>query len=213
MEQEEENIEVGKTYNVRMLVARTYLSSTGRMCLRACTVDKQGHHLATHILSEGEADAFSPINPYQPIEIFKMTEIPEPAPKYDPCRKFREGDEVRYVPCNGRECPVMPCDEYYREKTLTVVKDEDSNHQVLVRTQDGREKYIRFCYLQLITPVEELKPYYIDEYPNTCKLMKRDGGKLYKLADYWDTHPRFKAAAEAERDRLNEEWRKEQHNG
>lgn len=194
-----EDIKVGETYNVRVRVSRI---DTNCLVCQPLNQDGTPSDFSPNYFNFAEAEAFYPAeNGKKPTE---------PAPKYDPCRKFREGDEVRYVPCNGRECPVMPCDEYYREKTLTVVKDEDSNHQVLVRTQDGREKYIRFCYLQLITPVEELKPYYIDEYPNTCKLMKRDGGKLYKLADYWDTHPRFKAAAEAECDRLNEEWRKMQ---
>lgn len=133
------------------------------------------------------------------------------APKYDPCRPFREGDEVRYVPCNGRDCPAMPCDEYYREKTLTVVKDEDSNHQVLVRTQDGREKYIRFCYLQLITPVEELEPYSVEEDKWYWHVLEeRNGGKMTVCKFLKDFHPHAKEAAEAECKRLNEECRKEQ---
>lgn len=134
------------------------------------------------------------------------------APKYDPCRPFREGDEVRYVPCNGRECPAMPCDEYYREKTLTVVKDEDSNHQVLVRTQDGREKYIRFCYLQLITPVEELEPYIVKKYSSFYAVEKRNDLKDRPATYDVDFHPHAKEAAEAERDRLNAEHRKKQDN-
>ena len=134
----------------------------------------------------------------------------EPAPKYDPSRKFRKGDIVRHVPHNGRECPAMPLDEYYRVKTLTVVEDEDANHNVFVETQDGRNKYIRFCFLELVTPVEEIEPYSVSE-ATVQYLVKKDNKKV--VAQFCKLyHPNAKAAAEAERDRLNAKHRKEQNN-
>jgi hypothetical protein len=132
----------------------------------------------------------------------------ELAPKYDPCRKFRRGDIVRYVPHNGRECPAMPLDEYYRVKTLTVVEDEDANHRVLVETQDGRNKYIMFCYLELVTPVEELEPFEVYHRPSEWCVIKTANDLIASIYNV-DIHPNAKAAAEAERDRLNAEWRKE----
>lgn len=138
-----------------------------------------------------------------------------PAPKYDPCRKFRKGDIVRYVPHNGRECPAMPLDEYYRVKTLTVVEDEDANHNVLVETQDGRNKYIRFCFLELVTPVEELEPYSVVQ-PENYKCVRIMVGKRIHSSIPFDedecvclTLEQAKAAAEAECARLNAECRKE----
>jgi hypothetical protein len=132
----------------------------------------------------------------------------EPAPKYDPCRKFRRGDIVRYVPHNGRECPAMPLDEYYRVKTLTVVEDEDANHRVLVETQDGRNKYIMFCYLELVTPVEELEPFEVYHRPSEWCVIKTANDLIASIYNV-DIHPNAKAAAEAECARLNAEWGKE----
>lgn len=162
------------------------------------------------LLDGGQVSVNTPAG-YKRFSCFSFI-IPEPAPKYDPNRLFREGDEVRYVPCNGRECPAMPCDEYYREKTLTVVKDEDSNHQVLVRTQDGREKYIRFCYLQLVTPVEELEPYCVRKYSSFYAVEKYNNHKARPATYDIDFHPHAKEAAEAERDRLNLEYRRRWEN-
>lgn len=187
-----EDIKVGETYFVNVKVTAT---STNRfVCqplLGGCTMSD----FAPTYFNFAEAEAF-------------YKSIPETTPpKYDPCRLFREGDEVRYVPYNGRECPAMPVDEYYREKTLTVVKDEDSNHQVLVRTQDGREKYIRFCYLQLVTPVEEVMPYSVSENLYGWVVFKDTPGNV--VANFNNTHPNAKAAVEAECGRLNAEYRKE----
>lgn len=136
----------------------------------------------------------------------------ETAPKYDPCREFKKGDIVRYVPHNGRECPAMPLDEYYRVKTLTVVEDEDSNHNVLVETQDGRNKYIRFCFLQLVTPVEELEPFRVRKYSSFYAVEKYNNHKARPATYDVDFHPHAKEAAEAECARLNAEYRKEQSN-
>ena len=207
MEQEEENIEVGKTYNVRMLVARTYLSSTGRMCLRACTVDKQGHHLATHILSEGEADAFSPINLYQPIEIFKMTEIPESAPKYDPCRKFRKGDKAKPRIINGREIPKMPLDVIF-----TVTGDEDEYGAVPVEYMSPvrgllTSTTVHAVWLELVTPVEKLEPYSVTSDVGGHYVCDKEGMVISLY--YNNCHPNAKAAAEDERDRLNAAWKEQ----
>lgn len=134
-----------------------------------------------------------------------------PQPKYDPCRLFRKGDKAKPRIINGREIPKLPLDVIF-----TVTGDEDKYGVVPVEYISPviglpTSATVHAIWLELVTPVEE-EPYYIEKACNRYELMKRDGDKLYKLADYWDTHPRFKAAAEAERDRLNAEHRKEKGN-
>lgn len=197
-----EDIKVGEMYNVLMQVS-DYADGI-IFCSTVIGIDpKDGVQCGEEYeICHDEISAFSPISPSNDI---KNTQT---APKYDPCRKFRKGDIVRHVPHNGRECPAMPLDEYYRVKTLTVVEDEDANHNVFVETQDGRNKYIRFCFLELVTPVEEIEPYSVSE-ATVQYLVKEDNKKV--VAQFCKLHhPNAKAAAEAERDRLNAEYRKEQ---
>ena len=218
-----EDIKVGETYNVRVKVA----DKTGnRIITHTVIEDGLLTDMAATIFFEEEVAAFSSINPYEPLKLATINRIPETYPKYDPNRPFREKDIVRYKPLNGRECPAMPCDEFYREKTLTVVANEDCNHRVLVQTQDGREKYIMFCYLELVTPVEELERYIVihnknEKYFDVCWKDddEPDGrtGRTRRRTTFWYHQPpktytqkEANAAAEAECARLNAEYRKEQ---
>lgn len=139
------------------------------------------------------------------IACFKAKDVyPVDATKYDPCREFKEGDVVRYKPCNGRDCKSFPDDEFFRERTLTVIASEDStSHNVMVISQDGRTRVVEFCYLELITPVEELEPYSVGG--------SIDGCILYKNGEHY---AEFVNSIDAERacKLLNAEYRKEQSN-
>lgn len=142
----------------------------------------------------------------------------ETAPKYDPTRKFRRGDVVRVVERHGRYQPNIPWDELWKG-LCTVAEDEDfCNNLVKVRSEDGREKLSHWWYLELVTPVEELEPYYVEQQGEKTgglcfTVRKRNGyaeSTFYFGACRSRDEQQAKAAAEAERARLNEEYRKEQ---
>lgn len=134
----------------------------------------------------------------------------ELAPKYDPCRKFRKGDKAKPRIINGREIPKMPLDVIF-----TVTGDEDEYGAVPVEYMSPvrgllTSTTVHAVWLELITPVEEKEPYSVGETTNYFSVDKDDE----ELSLYWkDKHPNAKAAAEAECDRLNAEYRKEQSNG
>ena len=199
-----EDIKVGETYNVRVTVTGFNLAKNA-VAVWAC-----GGHPCYFPLED-----FSPISPENGI---KNTET---APKYDPNRLFRKGDKVRVVEWNGRK--YYDSDHGTRLETGCLAeiwedeKDEQEEGYVSVIFQE----YIRSvppCYLELVSPIEELE---ISRVFNDIKM-----GAWIVTKDNF-THAYFpyrmlmsdniansiqeaKAAAEAERDRLNAEWRKEQ---
>lgn len=92
------------------------------------------------------------------LEVKKGIKNTEPAPKYNPCRKFRKGDKVEYLPKDGRELFEA---ERLLTQTLTVVENEhEIYNRVEVKAQNGDIYSVPFYYLKLVTPVEELEPYY-----------------------------------------------------
>lgn len=126
-------------------------------------------------------------------------------PKHNPCRRFRKGDKVEYHPKDGRELFEA---KRLLAQTLTVVENEHKEYnRVAVKAQNGYVLSVPFYYLELVTPIEELEPYSVE----TCQYgYTVNKGELI-LATYNDeTHPHAKEAAEAERARLNAEYRKEQ---
>lgn len=139
------------------------------------------------------------------------------APKYDPCRKFRKGDKVRVVEWSGRN-PVLPFMDCKLGDIGTVIKDEETTSFFVRLHLEGKyEKDMPYCHLELVTPVEELEPYFIkeDKIELWWEVWKRDeevGGLLVALFSTGE-HPNSKAAAEAECARLNAEYRKEANNG
>lgn len=141
-----------------------------------------------------------------------LSPISEP-PKYDPCRKFRRGDKVRVVKNNGRETQIRPAIEDLYEKILTVVGSEDNDNDVLVETSKGN-RFIQFSFLELITPVEELERYVVEPSDIAWFVVdkKHESGKQNVVMYMCAFHPHAKEAAEAERDRLNAEYRKKQNN-
>ena len=192
-----EHIKVGQKYNFTLLATgkpeneypATFETPTGNIV----------------IISHDDFEAVSPINPYTSLELFKITELPEVAPKYDPCRLFKEGDRVKPRKLFGR-C-YSKATARIIGKICTVLHDEIEHYTVSIRWDEG-ECNIDPAYLELVTPVEELEPYEVTESSDYYGVDKDD--LEVEAAIFWKkSHPNAKAAAEAERDRLNAEYRKE----
>lgn len=157
-----------------------------------------------------------------PESILLPTELQQPAekPKYDPCRPFKRGDKVRVVERHGRKFWNAAPETIY-----TVVADEYLHdapnvlHRGCVGLNDGRPETLSawnvpFFHVELITPVEELEPYFTKEDRTGLlwEVWKRDEeNEAVLVASFWVSgHPNPKEAAEAECARLNAEYRKEQ---
>lgn len=215
-----EDIKVGETYNVRVTVEE----KSDAAWIQARTSER-AH---SFVLAAREAEAFSPISPEN------GTKNTETAPKYDPNRMFRKGDKVRLCEYNGRApfdnenfepeeagqlCIIAEDEDNENAYSLHVWKLEDMKRE----TDDGERPWFAFplMFMELVTPVEELE---ISRVFNDKKM-----GAWIVTKDNF-THAYFpyrcevsdniangkeeaKAAAEAERDRLNAEYRKEQNNG
>ena len=126
-----------------------------------------------------------------------------PTPKYDPTRLFKKGDKVRVVKCKGRNYTGQTTGE------IGIVDRDESPGTASVEVEFADEDMweIDPAYLELVTPVEDLEPYKLIDSPNTYNIV-RDSAMVMTI--HKKSHPNAKAAAEAERDRLNAEWRKEQ---
>lgn len=128
-----------------------------------------------------------------------------------PTRLFREGDKVRVVEWNGRHFHDRDHGTELTTGCICEVDDDEeatSEHGVLV-VYEEQVRYIAPCFLELVTPVEELEPYKLIDSPNTYNIV-RDSAMVMTI--HKKSHPNAKAAAEAECARLNEEWRKEHTN-
>ena len=79
-----------------------------------------------------------------------------------------------------------------------IYEDEKIAHQI----------HVPFCFLELVTTVEELERYYIEHDTTGYAIIDRQN--VGYVAHYKAVqHPHAKEAAEAERDRLNKEYREE----
>ena len=188
------DVKIGETYNVRVRVKS--ITDCG---INTFTVQEDGACIFHNYFSNAELAAFSSINPYEPLKLDIINRIPETDPKFDPCRPFKKGDIVE-IDTRGRDIAEKAGVELGVRYTVTV--DERKNGYVSFKGDDGIEQHAMFFWLKLVTPVEE--PYFIEKGSNGYRLMKSNG-KL--LANYWETHPHAKETAEAERDRLNAEYR------
>lgn len=145
--------------------------------------------------------------------------LPPSAPKYDPCRRFKKGDKVKRRTVDGRT------DQEISEGIdLTVIYGEDKYGNVRVQNPNGICIVTKSVFLELVTPVEELEPYTLEE--ETAYIDDEECGILHiyynynggrdKVRTFYENGPEswdsIKAAAEAERDRLNAEYRKEHNN-
>ena len=91
--------------------------------------------------------------------------------KYDPYRKFKKGDIVRLKEWNGR-CPEMysGTNSWFnhpprcKNGNLEVREDEkDSKVEIGIIGVNCAHAAAAPCFLELVTPVEEMEPYYIEE--------------------------------------------------
>ena len=111
-------------------------------------------------------------------------------------RRFRAGDVVNVTPRDGRYPVVLPMNHPWVGEGATVVKDEDDSGFVQVRSESGHKMSVAFYFLELVSPVEERRPYCIDP-ANTNVLFK-----------YGEKFAIFEDDDEAQKlcDRLNDEW-------
>lgn len=141
----------------------------------------------------------------------------ENKPKHDPCRKFKKGDKVQ--PRSGK---TVLASEYgfvtFHELAGQYEVNEDEARGTVTLIVNGHACFVSAFALELVTPVEELEPYtvhsIVGDNGKTAFFAVRKGD-VTVAAFFCDTPRAFTeeqalAAAEAERDRLNAEWRKEQ---
>lgn len=135
--------------------------------------------------------------------------------KYDPTRLFKEGDIVKRRTVDGRTDPDVA-----EGIDLTVTNGEGIYGNVRVQEPNGRSIVTKSVFLELVTPVEELEPFTV-VHKQALQHFQINHGKLnymtfpyglHKSNGWYHTITTAKAAAEAERDRLNAEYRKEHGN-
>ncbi len=206
-----EDIKVGETYNVRVTVK--YIDGYEVVTATIGQDGKEGYR--TRFLL-GDIPAFSPISPES------GEKNTDPAQKFDPCRPFKKGDRVEPTFWNDRP-PVaselransefLPHDGIY-----TVLSDE--RNSIAFIDYHGKSVFIPVNHLKLVIPVEELEPYFVGESENSYDLFRKtSNGNQLRASFWWKHNPtpdlielskaNAKAAAEAECDRLNAEYRKE----
>ena len=209
-----EEIKIGGVYDVRVKVMKKIPApARGDFEIGAYTVDR-----TTQLPMEYEMSWFLTEEAAAFVEITTENGIKnsEPATKYDPCRLYRKGDKVRIKTANGRDFNSFA--EEHKGKILTVLKDEEKYCNIFVETPISDDCFINPAYLELVTPVEELEPYYVEQQG------EKTGGFCFaviKRKGYAETTFYFgpcrsrneqqaNQAAEAECARLNAEHRKEQ---
>lgn len=163
---------------------------------------------------------------------YSHVSLPPKKPKYDPCRLFCKGDIVRLKEWNGR-CPALPEDWKFDTRLFEVHTAEKFNSLVEITRENSKYVYTTpICFLELVTPVEELEPYSVEEVdvdslifnpkldPDRdhesafhVRYMNKRNGEITIIKTYYESdiysYDCAKADAETECKRLNEEWRKE----
>lgn len=133
-------------------------------------------------------------------------------PKYDPTRLFKKGDRAEVVERNGRTPTCFPVGRIKVGDIVTVAENEAGDVFIKVLTKEGHKMMVPWFMLELISPVEERERYSVHH--STAGIWQvidtKDNGIISNYVGH--RHPNAKAAAEAECDRLNAEWRKEQTN-
>ena len=135
----------------------------------------------------------------------------EETPKYDPCRLFKKGDVVKIRSVFGRKI-------YIDDVLYEVVWDESCNKISIKKlTSDETLVGMSSVFFELVTPVEELEPFSVQESEvvqgfdivrdKLCVMSFPCGAKE---CGWYYNRLAAKEAAEAECARLNAEHRKEQ---
>lgn len=135
------------------------------------------------------------------------TKNTENAPKYDPCRLFKKGDLVTPKKVNGRSSLGVN-GEIYR-----VCQDELESGCEIKLVMDGCIGHVPVdaAYLELVTPVEEQKIFFYEnepELPYYCVHFGRPNN--FEFVAHLDKEYYSKKQVQAECDRLNAAYRKEQ---
>lgn len=204
----------------------------GDSCLLQVTVEAKEENSWVQFRTTGNNPAFV-LADFEDATFYAIspengTKNTEPPPKYDPNRKFCKGDHVRIITHRGR-IAYDDGNEYEPSDTVFIVEDDElKTGTVYIYEQTGcacDAFGIHFSFLELITPVEELKRYIIihndfHQFYDVC--WKDDDtpdgrtGRSLCRATYWYLYPpqtytqkEAKEAAEAECARLNAEYRKE----
>ena len=185
-----EEIKVGDKINIESLVIRK-LHSEEQLITCELPTGLQFH------IWQRDFEALSPANG------IKYT---EPAPKYDPCRKFREGDIVE--PCSVKGRWLSEAWKNRKGIHYEVTSDEDDDCVMWVQDADSlHPKDVEAVFFQLVTPIEELEPYSVVDAHTHWDVADKN---MKTVATYSKGyHPHAKEAAEAECARLNEAYRKE----
>jgi hypothetical protein len=141
---------------------------------------------------------------------FKLEDLSpiSPSPKYDPCRLFREGDIVEPCKVNGRW--LSPPWEHRTGIGYEVTEDENPiTADLYIKGPDSPEPFrTHAAFFKLVAPVEELEPYSVTASTDDwCVQAKQSRAIISRYSKR--LHPHALEAAEAERDRLNAEYRKE----
>lgn len=154
-----EEIKIGGVYDVRVKVIKKPASPiTGQVEIGVYTVD-----LATNLPMEYETSWFLPEEAPAFAEITSENDRKnsDPAPKYDPCRRFKKGDRVRVVECKGRIKPYL---KDVLGKIYTLDEGENDRNIAYIKADDI--DLLDVCHLELVTPVEELELYLVKQNTN-----------------------------------------------
>ena len=211
------DIKAGETYNMRVKVISTNADSNESE-VATIPVDENGKELKNEwaYYSRCIASAFSPITPENGIENI------EPAPKYDLCRLFRKGDKVKLRKSFfGRETTFSHYAEtkFNFDDIYTIEEDEEPQQSLVAVASIDGEYSEEFCFyeIELITPVEELEPFYVCENTESksFEVRRKEDHKVQAAFYYFnadDAHAKSEAAkATLEHcDLLNAEHRKGQ---
>lgn len=145
----------------------------------------------------------------------------EPVPKYDPCRLFRKGDKVKLRKhFFGRETTFSHYSEskFNFDEIYTIEEDEEPQPSLVAVASNDGEYSEEFCFyeIELVTPVEELEPFYVRENTESksFEVRRKEDHKVQAAFYYFskdDTHAKREAekATREHCDRLNAAHRKE----
>ena len=195
------DIKVGNFYHVLVKVLRID-PINGEITTETVNEFGTSLNMEPTYFARGEKEAFFPIIPEN------GTKNSEPAPKYDPCRLFKKGDEVEYRPKDGRANPNLLVGRRYK-----VSADEPCDSAIVQVEFDGLrhlDTFVAYNHLQLVTPVEEIKQFYLESDNNMSFYIYFGTKRNYELVSRLDKKYYSLTDAFAEVDRLNAEYRKEQ---
>jgi hypothetical protein len=155
----------------------------------------------------------------------------EPTTTASVFRPFKAGDIAQCVEVRNRKpnCGIGEVNvRLLKGDIVTVITNEadTKNSTVKIKFQDGIVAAIDPVYLEMLIPVEELHPYYVAHNPGenafeVCRTV--DGKPVTRMCYFYKegthegeesfcyaemTEAEAEQAAEDERDRLNEDWRK-----